>query len=90
MSANHPSPFSRLGSSPPTPKGEKVAAALAVGCSVAAQGRNTLEFCLAWDMPIITFGSREREHIRYIYRMLVLETLSNIYYPINVQQALNL
>ncbi|KAE8279198.1 Non-lysosomal glucosylceramidase [Larimichthys crocea] len=55
---------SPTGSSPPTPKGEKVAAALAVGCSVAAQGRNTLEFCLAWDMPIITFGSREREHIR--------------------------
>ncbi|TKS92974.1 Non-lysosomal glucosylceramidase [Collichthys lucidus] len=53
-----------LSYSPPTPKGEKVAAALAVGCSVAAQGHNTLEFCLSWDMPIITFGSREREHIR--------------------------
>lgn len=54
------------GSSPPTPKGEKVAAALAVGCSVLAQSRNTLEFCLAWDMPKITFGSREKEHYRYI------------------------
>lgn len=53
------------GSSPPTPKGEKVAAALAVGCSVLAQSRNTLEFCLAWDMPQITFGSREKEHSRY-------------------------
>lgn len=54
------------GSSPPTPKGEKVAAALAVGCSVPAQSRNTLEFCLAWDMPQITFGSREKEHSRYV------------------------
>lgn len=53
------------GSSPPTPRGEKVAAALAVGCSVSAQSHNVLEFCLAWDMPKITFGSREREHVRY-------------------------
>uniref|UniRef100_A0A3Q2XUW4 Non-lysosomal glucosylceramidase n=1 Tax=Hippocampus comes TaxID=109280 RepID=A0A3Q2XUW4_HIPCM len=55
---------SPTGSSPPTPKGEKVAAALAVGCSVLPQGRSTLEFCLAWDMPKITFGSRERQHHR--------------------------
>ncbi|XP_061525221.1 non-lysosomal glucosylceramidase isoform X1 [Phycodurus eques] len=55
---------SPTGSSPPTPKGEKVAAALAVGCSVLPQSRNTLEFCLAWDMPKITFGSRERQHHR--------------------------
>uniref|UniRef100_A0A671TX11 Non-lysosomal glucosylceramidase n=1 Tax=Sparus aurata TaxID=8175 RepID=A0A671TX11_SPAAU len=55
---------SPTGSSPPTSKGEKVAAALAVSCSVPAQSRNTQEFCLAWDMPKITFGSREREHLR--------------------------
>ncbi|XP_068584291.1 non-lysosomal glucosylceramidase [Cebidichthys violaceus] len=55
---------SPTGSSPPTPKGEKVAAALAVGCSVPAQSRNSLEFCLSWDMPTITFGSRERTHLR--------------------------
>lgn len=52
-------------SSPPTQRGEMVAAALAVGCSVPAHGHNSLEFSLAWDMPKITFGSREREHIRY-------------------------
>ncbi|KAI4808753.1 hypothetical protein KUCAC02_000799 [Chaenocephalus aceratus] len=55
---------SPTGSSPPTPKGEKVAAALAVSCSVPAQGHNSLEFCLAWDMPNIMFGSRERKHTR--------------------------
>ncbi|XP_015230933.1 PREDICTED: non-lysosomal glucosylceramidase [Cyprinodon variegatus] len=55
---------SPTGSSKPTEKGEKVAAALAVSCSVKAQELNSLEFCLAWDMPKITFGSREREHIR--------------------------
>ncbi|KAK7910313.1 hypothetical protein WMY93_014997 [Mugilogobius chulae] len=55
---------SPTGSSPPTSKGEKVAAALAVGCSVPAQGHNSLEFCLAWDMPKIMFGSRERQHTR--------------------------
>uniref|UniRef100_A0A8D3BM73 Non-lysosomal glucosylceramidase n=1 Tax=Scophthalmus maximus TaxID=52904 RepID=A0A8D3BM73_SCOMX len=37
---------------------------LAAGCSVPAQSRSTLEFCLAWDMPKITFGSGEREHTR--------------------------
>ncbi|XP_035459458.2 non-lysosomal glucosylceramidase [Scophthalmus maximus] len=55
---------SPTGSSPPTARGEKVAAALAAGCSVPAQSRSTLEFCLAWDMPKITFGSGEREHTR--------------------------
>lgn len=55
---------SPTGSSPPIQRGETVAAALAVGCSVPAHGHNSLEFCLAWDMPKITFGSREREHIR--------------------------
>ncbi|XP_035004374.2 non-lysosomal glucosylceramidase [Hippoglossus stenolepis] len=55
---------SPTGSSPPTAKGDTVAAALAVGCSVPAQSHNTLELCLAWDMPNITFGSREREHVR--------------------------
>uniref|UniRef100_A0AAR2LAB5 Non-lysosomal glucosylceramidase n=1 Tax=Pygocentrus nattereri TaxID=42514 RepID=A0AAR2LAB5_PYGNA len=52
------------GPSPPTQKGEKVAAALAVGCSVAAQGHNCVEFSLVWDMPKMTFGSREKEHMR--------------------------
>ena len=61
-----PLSLTSAGSSPPTSKGEKVAAALAVSCSVAAQSRNTQEFCLAWDMPKITFGSREREHLRYV------------------------
>lgn len=42
-----------------------MAAALAAGCSVLPHSRNTLEFCLAWDMPKITFGSGEREHRRY-------------------------
>ncbi|XP_037116133.1 non-lysosomal glucosylceramidase-like isoform X1 [Syngnathus acus] len=55
---------SPTGSSPPTAQGEKVAAALAASCSVSPRGRNTLEFCLAWDMPVITFGARERQHHR--------------------------
>lgn len=55
------------GSSTPTPKGEEVAAALAVSCSVPANGHNSMEFSLAWDMPKITFGSRERVHARYVH-----------------------
>uniref|UniRef100_W5MSZ8 Non-lysosomal glucosylceramidase n=1 Tax=Lepisosteus oculatus TaxID=7918 RepID=W5MSZ8_LEPOC len=52
------------GPSPPTQKGEKVAAALAARCTVAAMGQNSLEFSLAWDMPKVTFGAGEREHLR--------------------------
>nr|XP_055055950.1 non-lysosomal glucosylceramidase [Misgurnus anguillicaudatus] len=52
------------GPSTPTLKGEDVAAALAVSCSVPANGHNSMEFSLAWDMPKITFGSRERVHAR--------------------------
>ncbi|CAL8325715.1 unnamed protein product [Lota lota] len=55
---------SPTGSSPPTQKGEEVAAALAVSCFVAAQGRGGLEMSLAWDMPTVTFGSGERRHDR--------------------------
>uniref|UniRef100_A0A3B4AZ32 Non-lysosomal glucosylceramidase n=1 Tax=Periophthalmus magnuspinnatus TaxID=409849 RepID=A0A3B4AZ32_9GOBI len=55
---------SPTGSSPPTSKGEKVAAALAAGCCVPPRAHNSLEFCLAWDMPKVMFGSRERQHLR--------------------------
>lgn len=51
-------------SSPPTEKGEEVAAALVVSCSVSANSRNSVDFSLAWDMPKITFGSRERTYVR--------------------------
>ncbi|KTF89651.1 hypothetical protein cypCar_00030704 [Cyprinus carpio] len=51
-------------SSPPTEKGEEVAAALAVSCLVPANSHNSVEFSLAWDMPKITFGSRERIYVR--------------------------
>ncbi|XP_056317295.1 non-lysosomal glucosylceramidase [Danio aesculapii] len=51
-------------SSPPTEKGEEVAAALAVSCSVSANSHNSVDFSLAWDMPKITFGSRERTYVR--------------------------
>ncbi|XP_030193693.1 non-lysosomal glucosylceramidase isoform X1 [Gadus morhua] len=55
---------SPTGPSPPVQKGEEVAAALAVSCSVGARGRGGLEMSLSWDMPTITFGSGERRHDR--------------------------
>lgn len=51
-------------SSPPTEKGEEVAAALVVSCSVSANSSNSVDFSLAWDMPKITFGSKERTYVR--------------------------
>ncbi|KAG8431056.1 hypothetical protein GDO86_019484 [Hymenochirus boettgeri] len=50
--------------SPPTAKGKKTAGAVAAGCKVAPGGRQTLEFCLSWDMPRIRFGSGHMEHCR--------------------------
>ncbi|XP_043934461.1 non-lysosomal glucosylceramidase isoform X1 [Protopterus annectens] len=55
---------SPAGKSCPTEKGEKTAAAVAASCVVRARGQHCLEFCLAWDMPKIYFGSREKEHLR--------------------------
>eukprot|EP00079_Xenopus_tropicalis_P018639 XP_004920721.3 PREDICTED: non-lysosomal glucosylceramidase-like [Xenopus tropicalis] len=52
------------GPSPPTAKGKKTAAAVAAGCSVPPRSRETLEFCLSWDMPNIRFGAGQREHHR--------------------------
>ncbi|XP_029439064.1 non-lysosomal glucosylceramidase [Rhinatrema bivittatum] len=52
------------GPSPPTEKGQMIAAAVAAGCLVPARGHGALEFCLAWDMPCFRFGSGEKEHKR--------------------------
>ncbi|KAJ1212624.1 hypothetical protein NDU88_000279 [Pleurodeles waltl] len=52
------------GPSAPTMKGAMTAAAIAAKCTVPARGHGTLEFCLAWDMPRIYFGSQEKEHLR--------------------------
>uniref|UniRef100_A0ACB8EPJ1 Non-lysosomal glucosylceramidase n=2 Tax=Sphaerodactylus townsendi TaxID=933632 RepID=A0ACB8EPJ1_9SAUR len=52
------------GESTPTEKGEACAAAVCASCTVPAHGRGTLEFGLAWDMPRVRFGSKEREHHR--------------------------
>ncbi|XP_015271182.1 PREDICTED: LOW QUALITY PROTEIN: non-lysosomal glucosylceramidase, partial [Gekko japonicus] len=52
------------GKSKPTEKGEACAAAVCASCTVPAHGQGTLEFGLAWDMPRIHFGSKEREHQR--------------------------
>ncbi|XP_030048660.1 LOW QUALITY PROTEIN: non-lysosomal glucosylceramidase [Microcaecilia unicolor] len=52
------------GQSPPTEKGQLTAAAVAASCGVPAGGSNTLEFCLAWDMPCISFGTGEKKYRR--------------------------
>uniref|UniRef100_H3AXX8 Non-lysosomal glucosylceramidase n=1 Tax=Latimeria chalumnae TaxID=7897 RepID=H3AXX8_LATCH len=55
---------SPAGKGPKTHKGRKTAAAVAATCTVPGKGQNTLEFCLAWDMPTIYFGAREKQHLR--------------------------
>ncbi|XP_069482882.1 non-lysosomal glucosylceramidase isoform X2 [Ambystoma mexicanum] len=52
------------GKTAPTCKGEMTAAAVAASCTIPSQGHGMLEFCLAWDMPCITFGSGMKEHLR--------------------------
>nr|XP_056704029.1 non-lysosomal glucosylceramidase [Euleptes europaea] len=52
------------GKSKPTEKGTACAAAVCASCTVPAHGQGKLEFGLAWDMPLVRFGSKEREHHR--------------------------
>ncbi|XP_015746409.1 non-lysosomal glucosylceramidase isoform X2 [Python bivittatus] len=56
------------GQSPPTEKGEACAAAVCATRVVAGHGHGVLELGLAWDMPCIRFGSREKEHHRWYTR----------------------
>ncbi|KAM6469740.1 non-lysosomal glucosylceramidase isoform 2-T2 [Liasis olivaceus] len=56
------------GQSPPTEKGEACAAAVCATRMVAGHGHGVLELGLAWDMPRIRFGSREKEHHRWYTR----------------------
>ncbi|XP_062898894.1 non-lysosomal glucosylceramidase [Mobula hypostoma] len=53
------------GKSKPTDKGQVTAAAVAAICTVPAKNQAVAEFCLAWDMPKIYFGSKEKEHARW-------------------------
>ncbi|XP_028416084.1 non-lysosomal glucosylceramidase-like [Dendronephthya gigantea] len=45
--------------------GEAPAAAVAASVTVPAGERRTLEFSLAWDMPIVYFGSKRLKHYRW-------------------------
>ncbi|XP_053150773.1 non-lysosomal glucosylceramidase [Hemicordylus capensis] len=56
------------GKSLPTPKGKACAAAVCASCVVPGHGHRALEFGLAWDMPRIRFGSKEKEHHRWYTR----------------------
>ncbi|XP_048787286.1 non-lysosomal glucosylceramidase [Lagopus muta] len=55
---------SPTGKSKQTQKGEVTAAAVCASCTVPARGHGTLELALAWDMPRVHFGSKERLHFR--------------------------
>lgn len=45
------------------------AAAVCASCRVPARGHRTLELALAWDMPGIHFGSKEKLHFRWVGRL---------------------
>ncbi|XP_027584105.2 non-lysosomal glucosylceramidase-like [Pipra filicauda] len=51
---------SPTGQSSLTEKGEVTAAAVCASCRVPARGHRTLELALAWDMPCVHFGSKEK------------------------------
>lgn len=44
--------------------GETPAAAVVASTTVPAEERRCLEFSLAWDMPIVYFGSKKMKHYR--------------------------
>ncbi|CAK8694587.1 unnamed protein product [Clavelina lepadiformis] len=47
-----------------TGKGERIASAVAVSCHVKAKSTNSIDFCLAWDMPQIHFGNSNKFYKR--------------------------
>ncbi|XP_025049265.1 non-lysosomal glucosylceramidase [Alligator sinensis] len=55
---------SPAGKSSHTEKGEATAAAVCARCTVPARGHGSVELALAWDMPCIHFGSKEKMHLR--------------------------
>ena len=56
--------FLFLGPSAKTAKGKDIAAAVCLQCSLKPAESETLEFSLAWDMPLIHFRSRELLYAR--------------------------
>ena len=62
MSTNH---ISFLECSSHSVPGQLPAAAVVATTTVPAGERRNLEFSLAWDMPIVYFGSKRKKHYRY-------------------------
>ncbi|KAK7116158.1 non-lysosomal glucosylceramidase-like isoform X2 [Littorina saxatilis] len=49
---------------PKTPKGQELAAAVCASTKVKAKAHGQLDFCLAWDMPVIQFKAAENKYSR--------------------------
>ncbi|XP_041367827.1 non-lysosomal glucosylceramidase-like [Gigantopelta aegis] len=47
-----------------TKKGKEIATAVCAKCTVKPHGKGQLDFCLAWDMPVILFAAREQKYAR--------------------------
>ena len=46
-------------------RGQIPAAAVVATATVPAGERREFEFSLAWDMPVVYFGSKKKKHYRY-------------------------
>jgi len=53
------------GSSEKTRKGKDIAAAVSSMVTVKPGGRQSLEFALTWDMPVIHFRAKEIQYSRW-------------------------
>lgn len=43
---------------------QSICAAVAATTKIPKHGTGKLEFCLAWDMPVVHFGSNRKKHYR--------------------------
>nr|KAG5708585.1 hypothetical protein BaRGS_033006 [Batillaria attramentaria] len=49
---------------PKTAKGQEIASAVCASTKVPAGSRGQLDFCLAWDMPVVQFKAAENKYTR--------------------------
>lgn len=56
--------YSQIEKTSKTGKGQEIAAAVCASTRIPKGSSRQLEFCLAWDMPLVHFGGGENKYAR--------------------------
>lgn len=55
---------------------DELACAIACQSEIKSNGKQSLEMCLVWDMPIVTFFNKTRKHKRFYTKYFGVESAS--------------